>query len=53
MWDESLNTFKNRNLTRDAWREVYLTLKNDFGVMEDEEKMHLVSSFLYVMFYLS
>ena len=51
LWDKTLDTFKYRNLTRDAWREVCCALKNDFEVMEDKEKkMHLVSSFLYVIF---
>ncbi|KAK9881339.1 hypothetical protein WA026_015466 [Henosepilachna vigintioctopunctata] len=38
LWDKTLNTFKDRNLTRDAWREVCCALKNDFEVMEDKEK---------------
>lgn len=38
LWDKTLDTFKDRNLTRDAWREVCCGLKNDFEVMKDNEK---------------
>lgn len=53
LWDKTLDLFKDRSLNRDAWKEVCCALKNDFEVMEDKGKMHLVSSFLYVMFYSS
>ncbi|XP_014261981.1 uncharacterized protein LOC106674054 [Cimex lectularius] len=38
LWDKTLNSFKDRNLTQDAWREVCCALRNDFEDMEDKEK---------------
>lgn len=38
LWDKSLDLFKDRNLTRDAWREVCCALNQEFEVMEDKEK---------------
>ena len=40
-WDKTLDRFKDRNLTRDAWRKVCCPLKNDFEVMEDKDKIAL------------
>ncbi|KAG8303900.1 hypothetical protein J6590_107220 [Homalodisca vitripennis] len=38
LWDKTLASFKDRNLTRDAWREVCCALKDDFEAMEEKEK---------------
>lgn len=38
LWDKTLDSFKDRNQTRDAWREVCCALKNNFEDMEDKEK---------------
>lgn len=38
LWDKTSEIFKDRNLTRDAWREVCCALKNDFEDMETKEK---------------
>lgn len=38
LWDKSLDTFKDRNATREAWKQVCCELKNDFEEMESKEK---------------
>ncbi|VEN34554.1 unnamed protein product [Callosobruchus maculatus] len=38
LWDKTLDWFKDRNLTRGAWREVCRALNHQFEVMEDKEK---------------
>lgn len=38
LWDKTLDIYKDRNATRNAWREVCLELKPDFDVIEDKEK---------------
>ncbi|RZF42809.1 hypothetical protein LSTR_LSTR017646 [Laodelphax striatellus] len=38
LWDKFLETFKDRNLTRDARREICCALKNGFDDLENNEK---------------
>lgn len=38
LWDKTLDIFKDRNLTRDAWREVCCALKHDFEDLEQKDK---------------
>ena len=38
LWDKSLDTFKDRNATRNAWHEVCLQLRDDFDKLEDSKK---------------
>lgn len=38
LWDKTLDSFKDRILTRNAWREVCEALKADFEELEDKEK---------------
>jgi len=38
LWDKTLDAFKDRIATRNAWREVCLELKPDFEEFEDSAK---------------
>ncbi|XP_054275338.1 uncharacterized protein LOC128996970 [Macrosteles quadrilineatus] len=38
LWDKTIDTFKDRNATRSAWREVCLQFRNDFDELEDNKK---------------
>ena len=38
LWDKTLETFKDRIATRNAWYEVCLHLRNDFDKLEDSKK---------------
>ena len=38
LWDKTLDTFKDRNATRNAWRQVCCSLQEDFEEMESKEK---------------
>lgn len=38
LWDKTLDIFKDRGATRNAWREVFLDLNPGFEEMEDKEK---------------
>lgn len=38
LWDKSLDIFKDRDATRNAWREVRLEIRKDFDELEDAEK---------------
>jgi hypothetical protein len=38
LWDKTLDVFKDRIATRNAWREVCLELKPDFEELEDRAK---------------
>ncbi|KAJ9600388.1 hypothetical protein L9F63_009316 [Diploptera punctata] len=42
-WDETLDTFKDRNATKDARRQVSCELNENFEEMESKEKMNSVS----------
>jgi hypothetical protein len=37
LWDKTLEGFKDRNATRNAWSEVCLALKPDFDVIDNKE----------------
>lgn len=51
LWDKTLENYKDRNLTRNAWNEVCIELNSEFEELGDKEKMHLVSTakFIHVM----
>nr|CAH7757982.1 unnamed protein product [Callosobruchus chinensis] len=38
LWDKTMYGFKDRNATRDAWREVCCALKEGFEEMQNKEK---------------
>lgn len=38
LWDKTLEIYKDRNATRNAWKEIYIELHNDFDNFEDKEK---------------
>lgn len=38
LWDKTLEMFKDRNATRNAWHEVCVQLRNDFDTLEDGKK---------------
>ncbi|KAJ8943581.1 hypothetical protein NQ314_009706 [Rhamnusium bicolor] len=38
LWDKTLDVYKDRIATRNAWREVCSALKQDFNEMEDKDK---------------
>lgn len=38
LWDKTLEIFKDRNATRNAWHEVCLELLKDFDNLEDSKK---------------
>jgi hypothetical protein len=38
LWDETLDTYKDRNLTKPGWKEVCLELKNDFEDLSKKDK---------------
>ncbi|GFR31553.1 uncharacterized protein TNCT_232991 [Trichonephila clavata] len=38
LWDKTLEIFKDRNATRNAWHEVFLSLRSDFDELKEKEK---------------
>lgn len=38
IWDKTLETYKDRNETRNAWKEIFLELKPDFEDLNATEK---------------
>ncbi|CAH2001407.1 unnamed protein product [Acanthoscelides obtectus] len=42
LWDKTLESFKDRNVTRNAWHEVCLELLKDFDNLEDSKKNDFV-----------
>ena len=38
LWDKTLDINKDRNATRNAWRQILLEIKPDFNELEDTEK---------------
>ncbi|CAH1973265.1 unnamed protein product [Acanthoscelides obtectus] len=38
LWDKTLDIFKGRNTTREAWSQVCCELNEDFKEMESKEK---------------
>ncbi|XP_074038602.1 uncharacterized protein [Leptinotarsa decemlineata] len=38
LWDKTLESYKDRNVTKNAWREILLEVKPDFEELEDKEK---------------
>ncbi|CAH1993877.1 unnamed protein product [Acanthoscelides obtectus] len=38
LWDKTLESFKDRNATRNAWHAVCLGLLKDFDNLEDSKK---------------
>ena len=38
LWDKTLDVFKDRIATRNAWHEVCLHLRHDFDKLEDSKK---------------
>lgn len=45
LWDKRLDNFKDRVVTRDAWREVCCALKSDFEELEVKEKNEFGKNF--------
>lgn len=40
LWDKTLDNYKDRVATRNAWREVCNELNSKFEELEDKEKNH-------------
>lgn len=38
LWDKTLDVFKDRDATRNAWREVCHELRSEFPDLDDKEK---------------
>lgn len=38
LWDKTLEHYKDRNLTRNAWNEVCIELNSEFEELGDKEK---------------
>jgi len=38
LWDKGLELYKDRNATKNAWREVLIELNPEFDVLDDKEK---------------
>lgn len=38
LWEKTLDIFKDRTATRNAWREVCVEVNNDFDTMDENEK---------------
>ena len=38
LWDKTLDVYKDRNATRNAWKDVCCEINTDFEDMEDKEK---------------
>jgi len=43
LWDKTDDTYKDRNKTKKAWREVCICLQEDFEALGDVKKMLLLS----------
>lgn len=52
LWDKTLDIFKDRDATRNAWREVCLGIRSDFDVLEEKERNDFgkyILSHIYVL----
>lgn len=38
LWDKTEDIYKDRNATKNAWKEVCVQLKHDFEELKDREK---------------
>ena len=38
LWDKTEDIYKDRNATKNAWKEVCMELKPDFEELDDREK---------------
>ncbi|CAK1580922.1 unnamed protein product [Parnassius mnemosyne] len=38
LWDKTIASYKNRNETKEAWKEVYIGLNSSFEELDDNEK---------------
>lgn len=38
LWDKSLESYKDRNMTRNGWNEVCIALNSEFEELEEKEK---------------
>jgi len=38
LWDKGLELYKDRNATKNAWREVLIELNPEFDALDDKEK---------------
>lgn len=38
LWDKSLDSYKDRNATKNAWREILIELNPEFDALDDKEK---------------
>lgn len=51
LWDKTLDIFKDRNKTRDAWREVCSELRGDFNELLDSEKNAFGKHCFFIYFF--
>jgi len=38
LWDKFLDSYKDRNATKNAWREILIQLNPEFDALDDKEK---------------
>lgn len=38
LWNQKLDSYKNRAETKKAWNEVFSELNNEFDIIDDEQK---------------
>lgn len=38
LWDKTLDIYKDRDATRNAWKEVCMEIRGDFETLNDKEK---------------
>lgn len=43
LWDKTLAIYKDKIVTKNAWRDVCITLQPTFDDLSDAEKIYLVS----------
>lgn len=48
IWDKTSVIYKDRNLTKTAWKEIFVELKSDFEELEGGEKNNF-GKFYYLL----
>lgn len=38
LWDKTLDIYKDRDATRNAWREVCVEIRSDFDVLDERQR---------------
>lgn len=50
LWDKTIASYKNRNETKEAWKEVCIGLNSSFEELDDNEKNKFGELFYYIIF---